>query len=97
MAFNTSGVYMLEGRHDLSVLWDIRVQPELRGRGIGHALFMQAAEWSRARGCTQMKIETQNVNVPACRFYARMGCELGAINRYAYAGQPHVAHEVMLL
>jgi hypothetical protein len=44
-----------------------------------------------------MKIETQNVNVAACRFYASMGCELGAINRYGYAGVPAVAHEAMLL
>ena len=97
VAFNTKGINMLEGRRDLSVLWDIRVQPEFRGRGIGRALFLQAAEWSRERGCRQMKVETQNVNVPACRFYVNMGCELGAINRHGYAGQPHVAHEVMFL
>ena len=46
---------------------------------------------------TQLKAETQNVNVAACRFYAAMGCRLGAIHRFAYAGQPHVAGEVMLL
>ena len=44
-----------------------------------------------------MKIETQNVNVPACRFYAQQGCHLGAILRYGYAGCPEVAHEAMLL
>ncbi len=71
VAFHTPGVFMLEARRDLSVLWDIRVRPEARGVGI--PLFRQAAAWSRAHGCTQMKIETQNVNVPACRFYQRMG------------------------
>jgi hypothetical protein len=44
-----------------------------------------------------MKVETQNVNVPACRFYAAMGCTLGAVNLHAYAGHPKVGHEVMLL
>jgi GNAT superfamily N-acetyltransferase len=97
VAWNTDGVNLLEGQSDLAVLWDFRVRPEDRGRGIGAALLRQAAEWARQRGCTRLKIETQNVNAPACRFYARQGCELGVIHRYAYAGQPHVAHETMLI
>jgi GNAT superfamily N-acetyltransferase len=92
--FDTTGVFKLEARRELSVLWDIRVRPEARGAGI--PLFRYAAGWSRAHGCTQMKIETQNVNVPACRFYQRMGARLGEIRRYGYAAIPAVAHEVML-
>ncbi|MBI4732813.1 MAG: GNAT family N-acetyltransferase [Chloroflexi bacterium] len=94
VAFGTTGVFMLENRRDLSVLWDIRVRPEARGVGI--PLFRYAAEWSRKRGCQQMKIETQNVNVPACRFYRRMGAQLGEIRRFGYAAVPAVAREVML-
>jgi GNAT superfamily N-acetyltransferase len=94
VASDTPGVFMLEARRDLSVLWDIRVSPKARGAGI--SLFRHAAEWSRNRGCRQMKVETQNVNVPACRFYQRMGCHLGEIHRFGYAGVPAVAHEVML-
>jgi ribosomal protein S18 acetylase RimI-like enzyme len=97
IAWNTDGVNMLEGRSDLAVLWDIRVQPECRGQGIGAQLLSHAADWARQRGCTLLKIETQNVNVPACRFYASQGCELGVIHRYAYANQPHVADETMLI
>ncbi|MGD8398791.1 MAG: GNAT family N-acetyltransferase [Anaerolineae bacterium] len=97
VAFETPAVNMLEGRPDLAVLWDIRVDPGHRGRGIGARLFAAAARWARARGCTQLKVETQNVNVPACRFYTAMGCHLGAIHRYGYAGRPHVAGETMLL
>jgi len=59
-------------------------------------LFRYATKWSRTHGCTQMKIETQNVNVPACRFYQRMGASLGEIHRHGYAAVPAVAHEVML-
>jgi streptothricin acetyltransferase len=97
VAHNTAGVNMLEGRSDLAVLWDMRVRPEARHRGIGAQLFRHAAGWARERGCRQLKAETQNVNVPACRFYARQGCELGAIHRFGYAGHPRVGHEVMLL
>ena len=94
VAFDTPGVHMLEERRDLAVLWDIRVLPDARGRGVGAALFRAAEAWARGRGCGQMKIETQNINVPACRFYARMGCELGAIHRFAY---PDLPHEVQLM
>lgn len=93
----TESLYALEGRPELAVLWDIRVHPAERSRGIGRALFWRAASWARQQGCTQLKIETQNVNVPACRFYLAQGCELGAIHRYGYAGCPDVAHEAMLL
>jgi ribosomal protein S18 acetylase RimI-like enzyme len=96
VAFDTTGVFMLEARRDLSVLWDIRVAPEAQGRGVGRLLFDYAGSWSRARGCTQMKIETQNVNIPACKFYHSMGCTLGEIRRFGYAAVPHVAHEVMM-
>jgi GNAT superfamily N-acetyltransferase len=94
VAFDTTGVFMLEARSELSVLWDIRVRPEVSGAGI--PLFRYAARWSRAHGCTQMKIETQNANVPACRFYQRNSARLGEIHRYGYAAVPAVAHEVML-
>jgi GNAT superfamily N-acetyltransferase len=97
VAFDAPGVNMLEGRKDLAVLWDIRVHTANRGHGIGSQLFRYAVEWARMRGCRQLKIETQNVNVRACRFYASQGCTLGAIHRYGYAGQPEVAHEAMLL
>jgi GNAT superfamily N-acetyltransferase len=94
VAFDTTGVFMLEARKDLSVLWDIRVRPDARGAGI--PLLRNAANWSREHGCTQMKIETQNVNVSACRFYQRMGARLGEIHCHGYAAVPAVAHEVML-
>jgi GNAT superfamily N-acetyltransferase len=96
-AYGVSGMHMLEGQGDLAVLWDIRVERDARGCGIGRRLFEHAADWARRRGCTRLKAETQNVNVPACRFYAAQGCELGAIHRYGYAGVPLVAHEAMLL
>ncbi len=97
VAVNSPDVHMLENRADLAVLWDIRVHPDARGRGIGSKLFAEAARWARAQGCRQLKVETQNVNVQACRFYAKQGCELGGIERYGYAGCAEVSHEAMLL
>ncbi|MBN2379571.1 GNAT family N-acetyltransferase [candidate division WOR-3 bacterium] len=99
IAYNTEGVNMLEGRDDLAVLWDIRVHSDYQGKGIGAMLLGKTVEWARSKGCSQLKIETQNVNVPACRFYARQGCHLGQIHRYAYYSpwaEPEVRDEVML-
>ncbi|HUX04131.1 MAG TPA: GNAT family N-acetyltransferase [Acidimicrobiales bacterium] len=94
VAFKTPNLEMLRGRSDVAALWDIRVRPNLRNSGIGSSLFRAVLEWARARGCTQIKIETQNVNLPACHFYARMGCSLGSIDRFAY---PELPEEVQLL
>ena len=91
VAFDTPGVDMLEGRRDLAVLWDLRVAPTVRGHGVGRALFAAATAWAADRDCRWLKVETQNVNVPACRFYARQGCALGAIHRFAYPGLPDEA------
>jgi len=88
IASKTPGLHMLAGRDDVAVLWDIRVSPRERGKGIGSALFRAVRTWAGDRGCRWLKIETQNVNVPACRFYQKMGCTLGAIDRFAYPDQP---------
>ena len=80
-----------------AMVTDLFVHPDARGRGIGAQLFRHAADWARGQGYGPLGLETQSVNVAACRFYARQGCILGAIHRYGYAGVPNVAHEVMLL
>jgi len=94
IAVRTADLRMLGGRDDVAVLWDIRVAPGQRGAGVGSALFRAAAGWAGARGCGWLKIETQNVNTAACRFYQKMGCTLGAIDRFAY---PELPGEVQLL
>ena len=88
VAFATSGLDMLEGRDDLAILWDIRVAPAARGQGVGRALFEVAETWALERGCRELKVETQNVNVPACRFYAAMGCQLRVVREQAYPDCP---------
>jgi len=41
-----------------------------------------------------LKVESQNINVPACRFYDAQGCELRAVQHGAY---PDLPDEVQLL
>ena len=94
VAFGTPGLDMLEGRSDLAVLWDIRVAPASRGQGVGRALFEASEAWALARGCHELKVETQNINVPACRFYAALGCQLRVVRDDAY---PQCPGEVQFL
>lgn len=88
LAWKTAGVDRLEGRDDRAVLWDLRVEPASRRLGVGDRLFAAAVRWAEARGCREVDVETQNVNVPACRFYARQGCTLRAVDREAYPDLP---------
>jgi GNAT superfamily N-acetyltransferase len=94
IAHDTPGLRKLEDQKDIAVLWDIRVAPDCRGKGIGGRLVEASIEWAKRRRCRLLKVETQNVNVPACRLYAKHGFTLGVINRYAY---PQLPDEVELI
>ena len=93
-ARETAGLGLLEGRSDVVALWDIRVSPVIRRRGVGSALFRAIEEWARAKNCRELKVETQNTNVAACAFYARQGCHLKQAIPGAY---PRLPNEVQLI
>jgi ribosomal protein S18 acetylase RimI-like enzyme len=73
---------------DAALLWDIRVHPDFRRRGVGRALLALAESHARACGRRGMRVETQDINVAACRLYADAGYVLTAINPCAYADVP---------
>lgn len=97
VATKTENVHMLEGREDLSVLWDIRVAEGYKHQGIGQKLFDLAVDWSIVNGFKQMKIECQNNNVPACKFYHKQGAVLSKIDEYAYHNDIEVRDEVQFI
>lgn len=94
VARSIPGVDMFEGRTDLAVLYDIRAASSARCQGVGSALFDAAVAWAAAQGCRELKVETQDTNAAACRFYARQGCDLRAVHRGAY---PLFPDELQLL
>ena len=57
-------------------------------------LFRAAEDRARARHCVELKVETQNINVPACRFYAQLRCTLKSVRFDAY---PDLVNEIQLL
>jgi GNAT superfamily N-acetyltransferase len=93
-AFSTQSMSMVEARGDLAVLWDLRVSPNARRQGIGSALFGVVEALARAENCRQLVVETQNINVAACRFYEQQGCVLTAVDRYGY---PEFPNEVQMI
>jgi GNAT superfamily N-acetyltransferase len=94
VAARDRAVDLLEGRDDVAVLWDLRVDLASRRRGVGGALLLAVDQWARRQAISVLKVETQDVNVPACRFYAKHGFTLDAVNRAAYEAFPN---EVQLL
>ena len=94
VAWKSPEIFMLAESESLACLWDLRVAPEYRGKGVGKLLFENAVSWARQRNCRLFKVETQNINVPACRFYAAQGCHLGGFNLHAY---PAEMNEIQLL
>jgi len=85
---------LLNAAADTAVLWDLRVAPDVRRQGVGTALFDAVESWAAAERCGAIVIETQNVNVAACRFYETNGCVLRKVRHHAYLDVPD---EVQLL
>jgi GNAT superfamily N-acetyltransferase len=92
--FNSPTLHLTEGRSDLAVLWDLRVAPSSRRAGAGSALFQAVQDWALERQCRELRVETQNTNVPACRFYLSRGCHLHEAKRGAY---PLFPQEIQLI
>lgn len=82
------GIDMLEGRSDLALIWDLRVAPAARGRGVGTRLMAAAHSWARSHACRELKVETQNINVGAYRFYRSQKFSLRSVRRGVYPGLP---------
>lgn len=83
-----SAIDLLDGRADLALLWDLRVLPDARRLGVGRALVEAVASAARHAGAAALRVETQNVNVPACRFYRACDFRLEQVRHGAYEALP---------
>jgi ribosomal protein S18 acetylase RimI-like enzyme len=80
----------LQSWNDTAFLWNLMIDLDYRGQGLGRRLWHRALDFARQSDVRAIMIETQNTNVPACRFYARMGCELVGINEVYYTNDGSV-------
>jgi GNAT superfamily N-acetyltransferase len=97
VASKTKNVTMLDGKDDMSVLWDLRIDDRYKRQGHGKKLFDMAVRWSKLHGFKQMKIECQTNNIPGCRFYQKQGAVLGKIDEHAYQFDKDVKEEIQLI
>lgn len=86
----------LETWNNTAHLWFILVDRAHRGRGVGRQMFERAIEYARRQGVRAITIETQSNNVPACRYYAAIGCELAGLNDQFYSNEDLEVGEVAL-
>ncbi|MCH5286907.1 MAG: GNAT family N-acetyltransferase [Christensenellaceae bacterium] len=69
---------------------DICVAQSARGQGVGTGLIKKAIEWAKNANLIGLALETQDNNLLACRFYAKCGFVIGAVNTMLYR---HLDHE----
>ena len=63
---------------------EIAVRQTYRGQGVGSALLAAAQAWAQAHHMPGFMLETQDVNLLACRFYIKQGFSLGAVDTHLY-------------
>jgi len=78
------------------LVWNIMLDEAIRRQGIGRSLFFRAVAWARPRGYRALVFETQSNNLPACRFYAALGCELEGLRTAYYTNRDPARGEVAL-
>jgi len=71
-----------------ALIEDITVARNHRQQGIGGVLLKKAAEWARQNNLIGLMLETQDVNLSACRFYAKNNFVIGAVDTMLYSNFP---------
>jgi ribosomal protein S18 acetylase RimI-like enzyme len=79
-----------------AVIWNLMVDRRFQRQGIGRRLLHEAIQWAEEQGFRAIRLETQNTNVPACRFYLAHGFELTGLDRAFYAPKPNQPQEIAL-
>ncbi|MGG2072570.1 GNAT family N-acetyltransferase [Lysinibacillus irui] len=67
---------------------DIAVKSAYRKNGVGTALINQAMKWAKENNLCGLMLETQDINVSACYFYAKNNFVIGAVDTMLYSNFP---------
>ena len=60
-------------------IYSLAVLEQLRGKGVGQQLLKEAEKEALRRGCTRLRLEVRQENLPAIRLYERLGFQLNGI------------------
>jgi ribosomal protein S18 acetylase RimI-like enzyme len=75
-------------------IWEFQVMQDYRRQGIGRALMEHVVAKAVGGNFRIVVLETQNTNVPAIRFYRRMGFSLEALDLSLYTNEDVESGEV---
>ncbi|MFN7252416.1 MAG: GNAT family N-acetyltransferase [Anaerobacillus sp.] len=75
---------------------DVAVAKEYRKNGVGTALLNKAFEWAKENNFCGLMLETQDINVSACRFYSKNNFIIGSIDTMIYSNLS-TANEIAIL
>jgi ribosomal protein S18 acetylase RimI-like enzyme len=75
---------------------DFVVDPKYRGQGVGRALISRCIEWAKTKGYIGITLETQDINVPACKLYESCGFELRGFDTHLYKALDPSSDEIAL-
>jgi len=87
-AVATPSLVTWETLPNVAVLWDLRVAPAYRRQSVATSLLRATCVWARQVGCAELKVETQDTNPAACKFYVRSGFTLVHAQPGAYSEFP---------
>lgn len=68
-----------------ALIEDIAVSKEYRKSGVGTALLNKAIEWAKENNFCGLMLETQDINVSACHFYAKNQFVIGGVDTMLYS------------
>src|SRR5215207_9101477 len=79
-----------------ALLDSFAVDMKYRRQGVGRALIQQCIVWAKKRGFPGLALETQNINVPACKLYESCGFELRGFDTHLYKALEPSTEEIAL-
>ena len=77
--------------HEIMVMHTLVIDPREKGRGYGRAFEAYYARHARERGCRSLRIDTNEKNTAARRFYRALGYREIAVRRCLFNGLPDVS------
>ena len=77
-------IKMVPWWNKFSYVEELVVDTEFRAKGVGRALMTRAIQWAKQQHFPGITLETQDNNVPACKFYEKCGFVLTGFDLYAY-------------
>lgn len=91
----SAGIKIRSNWNGYALIEDIAVAKDYRKKGVGTALLHKAIEWAKENKFCGLMLETQDINVSACHFYAKHQFIIGAVDTMLYSNLP-TANEIAI-